>query len=168
VKPPVEARTRAGTFWAWFPVVLIVSMLAGLGTMAYIAVDDPGFAVEKDYYQKAVHWDQTQAQNEKNARLGWNVALELAPRGGKIELVAKLVDASGTPIRDASVDVEAFANARAAEIVSAHLVRQQDGTQKAELPLTRTGLWEFRFTAQARGQRFTQVVRHDVAAGDPS
>ena len=163
-----ERSTPAGTFWASVPVILIVSMFVGLGTMAYIAVNDPSFAVEKDYYKKAVNWDETQAQNGENSRLGWNVALEVRPANEKLELVATLTDRQGQRIRDAKVEVEAFANARAARIVTAHFEGQTDGTQRAALPLSQPGLWEFRFTVEARGEHFTQIVRHDVRFGDAS
>ena len=48
-------------------------MLIGLGTMATIATRDPGFALERDYYQKAVNYDRVIAQRGENARLGWSV-----------------------------------------------------------------------------------------------
>jgi hypothetical protein len=55
-----QVPRTSGAFWAWVPATLLGSMLAGLGIMAYIAVDDPTFALEPDYYDKAVHWDRGQ------------------------------------------------------------------------------------------------------------
>ncbi len=165
---PGAPRSRAATFWALFPVALILANLAGFAVMAYIATDDPGFAVEKDYYRKAVAWDEVQAQASENTRLGWKVSLELHPRGRQLELVAEVVDAHGQRVPNATLEVDAFANARAAQIVSAHFARQTDGSLLGALPLVQPGLWEFRFTAEAEGQRFTEVLRKDVGAGGPT
>ena len=60
----------SGTFWAWVPATLLGAMLLGLGTMAYIAIDDPSFALEPNYYDKAVHWDRSQAEARSSQALG--------------------------------------------------------------------------------------------------
>lgn len=152
------------TFWRLFPVGLIVSSVGGLGFMAYLAVHDPNFAVEKDYYKKAVAWDETQAQARENARLGWNVDLALEAKGDHVELVAHVKDARGLPVPDARVEVEAFPNAHAGHIVNATLAPERDA-QRGSLPFVQAGLWELRFTVRSRGERFTQVIRRDVARG---
>ena len=157
-----QKSTAAGRAWALAPVVMIATMLGGLGYMAHLATDDPSFAVEKDYYKKAIDWDSTQAQAAENARLGWNVDLAVEPGKSELVLVVHPKDAQGAPIRGADVRVEAFANARAAHIVKADFRPQADGALAASVPLVRPGLWEFRFVVEAAGRRFTQVVRRDV------
>lgn len=155
------------TFWRWFPLALGAAMVGGLCFMAAVAVRDPSFAVEQDYYRKAVAWDDTQAQATENAKLDWSVELELDPRGSELWLRARVKDSRGVVIPDAQVDVEAFANARAAQVVRATLVQERDA-HATRVPLVRSGLWELRFTVQARGERFTQTIRRDVRTGDRS
>ena len=36
-----ETTSNAGRFWAWLPAGLLGTMFVGLGTLAYIAIDDP-------------------------------------------------------------------------------------------------------------------------------
>ena len=42
--------TLGARVWPWVPAGLLGAMLIGLGTMATIAIRDPGFALERDYY----------------------------------------------------------------------------------------------------------------------
>ena len=154
-----------GTFWAWFPVVLLLASLAGVGSMAMIAVRDPGFALEKNYYARAVHWDAQQAQWAENARLGYQVEVALPASADGIALTARITERDGTPLRSASVRVEAFAIARAGERRELTLGELADGTYAAPLGLARPGLWEFRVTVLAQGLRFTTLARADVPKG---
>ncbi len=165
---PQEVLTRGGRFWSLVPVLLIACMLVGLGSLAYVATDDPSFAVEKDYYKKAVAWDQAAAQAAENARLGWKVELATEPHGKELRVVARVKDAQGAPIRGATVALEAFANARASRVVSTRLEVGDDASYRGGLDLIQAGLWEFRFSVEARGQRFTETVRQEVRRGGAS
>jgi nitrogen fixation protein FixH len=148
----------------WVPVGLLAATLAGLGTMASIAARDPGFALETNYYDRAVHWDREQAQWAENARLGFHVeaGFERAPHGN--EVVARVTDRSGAPLRGAAVRAEAFANARAGERRSLELREQPDGSYRAPLGKARPGLWELRLSVERTGARFTHTARADLPA----
>jgi nitrogen fixation protein FixH len=165
---PETERKKGGWkrhYWA-LPVGLLVAMTVGELFMVYTAVDDPGFAVEKDYYKKAVHWDSHMDQTAENQRLGWKLALETRPgKAGHVELLVRIRDERGRPVRGASVRVETFFNARASHILTADLRDAGDGSYQSALPIRHRGLWEFRFTATQGRARFTDVVRRDV---DPS
>ena len=55
-----DARRRTpGWWWPWFVVALLVATAGGQGIMLYAATHDPTFAIEPDYYQKAVAFDTT-------------------------------------------------------------------------------------------------------------
>lgn len=162
-----EQRQRAKGSWKrhyWaLPVGLLVALTGGELFMVYTAVEDPGFAVEKDYYKKAVRWDSHMDQVAENQRLGWKLAVETRPaKAGRVELVVRIHDARGRPVRGANVRVESFFNARAGNILTADLRDAGDGSYQSALPISHRGLWEFRFTATHRGARFTDVVRRDV------
>lgn len=165
--PRTQPRAQGKSLWAFVPVGMIGLTLLGLGFMAHLATDDPSFAVERDYYKKAVAWDDTAAQARQNARLGWQVDFEVAPRGSELELRVLPKDARGARLRDASVAVEAFANARAANVVSTTLTPNGERGLSGKLPLVHAGIWEFRLVVEADGKRFTQVLRREIS-GDAS
>lgn len=159
---------RGGLFWALVPVGLLGAALVGLGTLVSIAVRDPGFALEKNYYERAVHWDRQRAQDAVNQRLGYQLDIRL-DRGTKgTEVALGLADRAGRPLPGAVVTVEAFANARSGQRQLLSLTAGPDGRYRAALAGARPGLWEFRVEVLAEGQRFTQVLRADVPAGRSS
>jgi hypothetical protein len=144
-------------------------MLSGLTTLAVIASGDESFAVERDYYKKAVHWDEARAQQGHNTRLGWTAAVNVERRdraSGHTALALRLLDRSGLPLSDATVTAEVFHNARAAEVVDARFIEQSPGKYGVELPMRRLGIWEVRLTAIQHGRRFTQAVRLDLQRKD--
>jgi nitrogen fixation protein FixH len=150
--------------WAYVPAGLLLAMLAGLLSLARIAKDDPGFAVEPDYYRKATQWDAEMAQRAENERLGWQTELAVATLpSGRLALTLRLRDRAGAPIEHARVALEAFHNARAATPLELTLEPGPTG-YVAEIPPQRPGLWEFRLSAQAGSERFTTVYRRQIEA----
>jgi nitrogen fixation protein FixH len=159
---------RAGTFWAWVPAGLLGSMLLGLGSLAYIAADDPGFALEPNYYDKAVHWDRAQAQARASQALGYRLELTQPLRvaaDGRIELTLSLIDRQGRAVTGAEVSAEAFANASASRTQLVVLREISPGTYRAELRQGSTGLWELRCAVTRGVERYQQILRRDVAKG---
>jgi hypothetical protein len=139
-------------------------MLSGLGTLAMIAANDPSFALEPDYYQKAVSYDDELRQQDENRRLGWTLELTAEPssvtRPSRIVLVA--ADGRG-PITGANVEARALRNAMASIVLTGSFQETGPGRYEAELPLARGGLWEFRFVLVRGGERYTERIRRDVA-----
>jgi len=154
-----ELPSRAGTFWALVPAILLGSALLGLGVMASIATRDPSFALETDYYQRAVHWDDEQAQWRTNERLGYGLGLNV---DGAAAVSISLRDRGGEALRGATVTAEAFPNARAGQRRQVEFAESPDGTYRAALAHARPGLWEFRVSVLKDGQRFTKIERADV------
>jgi hypothetical protein len=154
--------------WPWVPAGLLGAMLAGLGTMASIAIRDPGFALERDYYQKAVNYDRVIAQRSENTRLGWSVVTEVAPAASATDrlLIVRARDERG-PISGARGSVEALRNATAATPLDVSLVERAPGEYEGRLPALRGGLWEFRLTLDRGTERFTTIARHDVTESTP-
>lgn len=154
-------RSR-GLFWAALPVILLGASLLGVGTMVAIAARDPGFALERNYYERAVHWDRQREQEETNERLGYAVTLGLETARDGVELELALADRGHVPLLGAEVKVEAFANARAGERRFLTLTPAAGGRYRASLGRARAGLWEFRFDVRAGGEHFTGTRRLDV------
>ncbi|MET0792677.1 MAG: FixH family protein [Polyangiaceae bacterium] len=154
--------------WAFVPVALLSSSALGVGSMAVVAVRDPSFATEENYYQKAIHWDQTQAQAGENQRLGFRVvapASLLLDAQGHARLELTLQDRLGQPIRGASVTAQAFANAYSAELHRVTFQETAAGVYASAVDAQHAGLWVFRVTAQTPAARFTADSRLVLIAG---
>ena len=149
---------------AWWPIgitgVLATTVAANLWVMR-IANDDPSFAIEPDYYQKAITWDSTLAQARQDSILGWRLTprLEVVAATGKTRISATLTDSSGTPISGAVVKVSALPVARASEVHEATLAATGAGEYTGQLDAQRQGRWELRFEVRAGATRFTEVAR---------
>lgn len=155
---------RDGRLWPWaIALTLAVTMLGNFRVMR-LASADPSFAVEPDYYRKAVAWDSVMAQETRNATLGWTLAARLSPAadGRTAEVVADLRQRDGTPVTGAVVLLEATHNARANEILSTALAPATDGRYAARMAGGRRGLWELRFVATRGTDRFTATLRVDT------
>ena len=141
-------------------VILVLTVAANVG-MITLANDDPTFAVEPDYYQKAVRWDEAMAQERANDALGWRLepSLSLAP-DAPARLLVHVTDAAGAPLTGAVLTVQAMHNARAAQVFAATLAPTDvAGAYRAELPLRRAGQWELRFEVTRGAERFTARSR---------
>jgi nitrogen fixation protein FixH len=159
------ALLSSGRLWAWAPGVLLATLLGTQLTVLHSVLDDPSFALEPDYYRKAVAWDARQQLERESQALGWHAELAAEPaleaRG--LGLRVQLRDAQGGPLAGAFVHVQAFANARAARVFEAALVETAPGTYSTEIPNSVLGLWEFRLEATRGAQRFAEVLRQSVS-----
>jgi nitrogen fixation protein FixH len=160
--------SRGGSLWAWVPALLLGSMVTGLGTLAYIAVDDPGFALEPNYYDKAVHWDQRQAELRAGQALG--LKLGLSPltlgAGDKVELELTVQDRHGSPLLGAEVRLDAFPNASASHVQQLLLREARPGVYTGELTRGVRGLWEMRVSVKQGAATYRESLRRDVNKGD--
>lgn len=149
-----------------------IAIAAILGTtvvanvwVLYIANRDPSFAIEKDYYQKALRWDDEVAQQARNTALGWRLSSTLTPLAADgATLTVQLTDSAGARVEGATVTVAALHNARAGTVLDATLAPAAGGAYAVRLPMHRSGEWELRFQAVRGDQRFTAVQRLDAVA----
>ncbi len=158
---------------SWWPLIIagalafhVISSLV----VVYVATSDPSYAVEDDYYQKAVAWDEKRAQDRLNQDLGWSLDFSVTPPetpGEQPALDVTLLDAGGKPLAGAVVSVEAFHNARADDIVREKLIDGGNGVYSATPQMNRNGRWEMRFTVDRDGDHFTHTeVRHLFVKGN--
>jgi nitrogen fixation protein FixH len=160
--------------WRW--PAMVIALLAGqvmlILVMAYVAVSDRSFAVEPDYYEKALHWDAAQKQSRTNERLGWIVQVAVSQQADLLrnrEIRCTVRDRSGSPIEGASVELLAFPHARGTERSKVTLDPQGAGCYSTSMRVARGGLWEFRIAARRGEELFTAVVRQQVnAPGAPA
>ncbi|HYP76744.1 MAG TPA: FixH family protein [Polyangiaceae bacterium] len=166
---PSLPERRARLPWALVPVALLLSSALGVGSMAVIAARDPHFSTESDYYEKAVRWDQTQAQAATNQRLGYTLKgppLVRLDQQGHAALELALEDRSGKPVSGANLTGNAFANAYSGELVRVAFEEVSPGHYLAKFPVRHRGQWVFELVCDADGQRFTSEVRADLVAGE--
>jgi nitrogen fixation protein FixH len=155
---------------SYWPVAIVAVLVASAAInliVVAVATRDPSFAVEPDYYRKALAWNATMAQEERNARLGWraDVALDPAPPGGAAtQIVLELTDGNAKPVENARISIDALHNARAADVVTVSLDPRGGGRYIGTLPRTRPGLWELRVTAEHGSERFTAMVTRELTA----
>lgn len=144
--------------------VLVLYVAFGL-IAARIATHDPNFAVEPDYYNKAVMWDSSLAQSHRSDALRWRLIPTLSPVGQSTPaiLAFDVRDSSGEIVKGAHVSVEARQVAYAENVTSATLDERGDGDYAAKLPLVRPGLWEFRVVATRGSDRFATTLRMDAS-----
>ena len=158
----MTARPAPNVLWPALIIgALALHVVASLVTV-WIATSNPSYAVEEDYYRKALAWDATRAQERRNAELGWQLDAEVtsaAETGGDPVLAARLTTADGRPLDGAAITLEGFHNARADDIVRAHLAGTGAGAYSSPVPMRRTGLWELRFAVERAGERFTHTEK---------
>ena len=134
-----------------------------------VASSDPSFAVEENYYQRGLRWDDEMAQRTRNVTLGWHLLATLAPieLGRGAELRVALNDSAIAPITGASVVVRALHIGRAGEAVEVTLAPTVAGEYRALVPIERPGLWELRFDVHRGTDRFTALERVDTRPAHP-
>jgi len=163
-----HSPVSSGTFWAWVPAGLLGAMFLGLGSMAYVAVNDPGFALEPNYYDKAVHWDRSQAEAQASRALGLQLGLEKAlalDTNGQVRLTLTVSDRSGAALGGAEVKIEAFPNAAASRVEVLQLKEISPGVYSGEIARGARGLWELRITVKRSDLTYREVLRRDVVKG---
>lgn len=165
MKQAQEPRSRAGKWWALAPAALLGSMLLGLGTLAAIAIDDPHFALEPNYYDKAVHWDRSQSEARQSQALGYELQLReplVLSADGVLALRLRVLDRHGALVEGAEVQVEAFPNAFASKLERLTLREVAPGIYAAKLTGGVTGLWELRCSVRHGGSHFQRILRSDA------
>ncbi|MCG3121818.1 MAG: hypothetical protein GIKADHBN_00189 [Phycisphaerales bacterium] len=158
---------NTGRIWPAAIIGLLAMNVAIVGITVYFAQSDPSAAIEPNYYEKAVKWDQTAAQREASRRLGWNIVLDIdAPASGAGTVTALLTDRSGAALEGASVELVAFHNARAGDRRVVRTEEQPGGQYRGGLNVDRDGRWHFMVTARRGTETFTTEFDQDVVVAE--
>lgn len=159
---------KRGMMWPVAVAGVLCLTIAANIWLIVIARHDPSFAVEDNYYERGLHWDDELAQRAHNEKLGWRLLATLAPieQGRGAELHVALRDAAVAPIPDASIVVRAVHVARANDPVEVTLEASGSGEYRALVPLQRTGLWELRIAVHRGNELFTAVERLDARSSE--
>ncbi|MCK6513116.1 FixH family protein [Myxococcota bacterium] len=160
--PTPSPQRSEGWFWPWLLVGLLAISSGGSLLMVVIAINDPSFAVEDNYYKKAVEWDKQVDENTQSTRLGWRFDLTLKPHPTRptLQILSVTLQAQdGSPLQDADVTVRAFHNAQASQPLRLTLKPTGKGRYTSPILAHRPGLWIFRLHAQRGPQRFAAQSR---------
>lgn len=160
--------------WPWIIVGLLGGHVLLMVVAVTIATHDRSFAVVPNYYQRALNWDQTQAEKRASEKLGWHVRVEASSQVdpiGRRTVSFVLTDADGKPLDHAVLDVEYFHHAHGDEEKQVKLT--PDATDPSHftvlLPMRYPGNWEFHFTVTAGGKTFvsglTEYLHNEKAGG---
>lgn len=152
-------------FWIGLVVALLSMTVLTYGVGMIIAINDPSFALEEDYEQKAADWDEIQQQRLESKQLGWTADLSVRPGRirGEAEVTLELYDKYGKVVRGAIVEIECFHNARASDVHRARLDIVGDRYYGKTMMLRRPGIWEFRLRAVAGEDVYVRTMRKSVS-----
>jgi nitrogen fixation protein FixH len=159
----MSARTR----WVGVVVGLLAASLGAHVVLLVAAISDPSFAIVPDYEEKAADWDSVMAQRAASDRLGWRAAIDMSPgrMPGEAAVIVRVTDAEGAPVTGAGVAIEAFHNARAADVRTAALAESEPGTYAGRLRVARAGIWVLEVVVERGAERFAVTERRSIARG---
>lgn len=149
---------------------IITSILVGnlvLGVvLVRIATGDDHFAVEPDYYRRAIGWDTVQAQARHNVALGWQLAATVEPISltDPTAVLLHLTDRDGAAVAVDQAQIEARPIAHASEVIRGTATTAgEPGVLRAVMPFHREGLWEFQVIVTRGAEHFTEMLRLDLS-----
>ncbi len=152
-------KLKPGLAWPLILGGLLTAHVVTMLAFVWIANSNPSYAVEKDYYQKALEWDSHRAREAASAALGWTVKVSVdrdAPEGPVLRV--RLTGPEG-PVTGASLHVEAFHMAHSADPLEARLRESGPGLYTAAMPMRHNGKWEVRLVADRGEDHFTHTVK---------
>ena len=124
--------------------------------MVIIATHDSSFAIEPDWYLKGLNYEQTAQQQRENSRLGLVGQARRRPAADRHEPAERdlhVFDRAGKPVKNATVDLVAFAHLRASNRASSVLLPHEGGEYEATLAFEDPGMWEFRLVVTRARRR---------------
>lgn len=151
-----------------WPLLVVGFLALSVGFNVYLmakARGDRAFAVESDYYQKAMHWDERVQREADSQALGWTVSVDLVPGRSAPALTFTVRDRDGRPVEGATGTVRARHNARANDVLQSAVSPREPGVYGAELEMKRMGLWEIELALERGTEKFQTIVRRDLEAG---
>jgi nitrogen fixation protein FixH len=152
-------------FWPIFLSSLIGIHIVSVIVMVVVATRDSSFAVEPDWYQKGLHYEQTAQQQHENSRLGWSVRLDVSrPLTGTNQrnVSCTVLDRAGKPVENATVDLVAFAHLHGSNRTSSVMLPHDGGTYMTTFAFQDPGVWEFRLAITRGRETFTQIVKREI------
>ncbi len=138
-----------GKAWPWLITLLFLGNAGLAAAVLHFSRTDPSFAVEPDYYERALSWDVESAALARGASL--DRVVEADAEAGRLRV--ELRDAAGDRFAGATVRAMAFHHARMADAQEAAMEEVSPGVYEAAVAFGREGRWEVRLEALRDGER---------------
>jgi hypothetical protein len=153
-----------------FPLILLATSVSGWLVMVSVAVDDPGFAVEPDYYKKAADFDNELARRAESRGLSYQVVVEnfVVSPAKRATVRLRLADSAGAPLDEAQVSAEVLPIARAFDVQEVTFQNTASGIYEASWARPRRGLWEVRLVVTTNEGTFRKILRTELASLEAS
>lgn len=155
--------------WRWPAIVicLLAGQLVASGVTIYLATNSPTMAVEPNYYEKALKWDEYKAARLKGHELGWKASIVVAETPDEIGnrlVTCALHDRDGQPIPGATIAAAAHQLSVGGEPLELRFAPMPDGSYATAFRPQRTGHWEFALKIERGDEKFYDTLRVDIAA----
>lgn len=158
---------KPGMAWPIGIVAILATSVIGNLVMMRVANNDPSFAVEDDYYQRAVNFDTTMHQQSQSDALGWSAVVTIdGVHDGSGVLRVQLRDRNALAIAADSVVAVAFYNARAndrARLALVHTPSDSAGVYQHVIKTPHPGQWVVQVEAWRAREHFVSAARVEVA-----
>ncbi len=152
----------AGVRWPLIVTGILLTSFAVCTVTVIASLSDRSYAVESDYYERAVRWDESARERDASALLGWTSAASITTGGSDGELNLVLHDQGGVPITGATVEAEVFHHARRGEALLLTLGERAPGRYAADLSSAPAGVWRVRVRAVLGGSVY--VSSRDIVS----
>lgn len=155
--PARSPRIPPHVFWPSLVIAFMAMSVIAMTTTMMLAVSDPSFAVIDDYETKASTWNETAAQREASAALGWTASIEFGKDVdvyGERSVIIRLHDRDGEPVTGAAMQATLFHPARSANRLTATFEETDPGAYAGRFTPRREGLWEIELTARRGDDAF--------------
>lgn len=139
---------QAKHFYMALPVLLLGMSVTIQLTAATLASRGNAAEVERDYYDRAVNWDDYQHAVAASHALGWTLDIEPDPfrqPGLEHRVTFRITDREGLPVEGLSGKVSAFQNSIVNEMSQIVVLEAAPGIYVGTYRPLRTGRWVWRF-----------------------
>ncbi len=156
-------------FYMALPVLLLGMSVCFQMTACVMASRGNGAEIERDYYDRALNWDDYQKTVAASRKLGWRVEIQtdrMQQRGGELGVTFVLLTKDGEPVEGATGLIRAFQNGRVDEMLELDPVAVGPGLYRATFHPRRTGLWVWRLRFERGDEVFVEETRTTLFAAE--
>lgn len=146
----------------WYFVGLFVVVCSVNGVMAYLAIKTQTGVVTEHHYQKGLHYNQTIAQADKMAALGWEGEITFIPAPSsktKGSLQFTLKDKDGAPVSGAVVTANIVRPTQDGHDQMLTLNMSDAGHYSSPLEFPLEGQWDVEIAVVRGEDKFQQTKR---------
>jgi len=151
------------TIWPIAIVALLGTCVGANLWLLRLSASDPAFAVEENYYERAVNFDRDLARQRHLEESGWNAVPSIdSVRSDSAILVSLTLRRRQYAVDGAEVSVHAAHVARPKVPIVAPMQPVGHGRYQIWLHGTGRGLWDLRFDISVDTVRFSTSERFEV------